>query len=80
MEKIKEPTSKPIDEMLDALATDDWSAGAEILAQGHPIYYRKKDTPKGHVLKEYPNGRIELIKVDMHGDNDEIVKVIKDGK
>jgi hypothetical protein len=77
---IKEPTEKEIDDMLEAMATDDWDAGAEILAQGHPVVYREKDTPKGHVLKEYPNGRIELIKVDMHGNNDEVVKVLEDGK
>ncbi|MDR2066216.1 MAG: hypothetical protein LBP57_00005, partial [Endomicrobium sp.] len=70
---MKNVTSKQIDEMLNSLATDDWDAGAEILAQGHPIVYCEDDTPKGHVLKEYPNGRIELIKVDMHGNDDEVV-------
>ncbi|MDR0579184.1 MAG: hypothetical protein LBG21_01080 [Campylobacteraceae bacterium] len=77
---MKNVTSKEIDDILHDMATSDWDAGAEILAQGHPIVYVEDDTPEGHVLKEYPNGRIELIKVDMQNDNDEIIKVIKDGK
>jgi hypothetical protein len=40
----------------------------------------EKDTPEEHVLKEYPNGRIELIKVDILGNNDEVVNIIKNGK
>lgn len=59
---------------------DNCNVGDEILAEGHPIVYREKDTPKGCIIKEYPNGRIELIKVDMYSNNDEVIKVIRDGK
>jgi hypothetical protein len=65
---------------LESMATGDWDARAEILAQGYPIAYREKDTPEGCVLMEYPNGKIELIEVDVLGDNDKIVKIIRDGK
>jgi hypothetical protein len=71
---------KDIEQALEFMATDDWDAGAAILAQGHPIAYREEDTPKGCVLMEYPNGRIELIEVDMLGDNDKVIKIIRDGK
>jgi hypothetical protein len=54
--------------------------GGDLLKQGYSIVYREKDTPIGCVLREYPNGRIELVKVDMYGNNDEIIQVIKDGK
>jgi hypothetical protein len=61
-------------------SANDWNAGAEILAQGHPVAYREKDTPKGCVVTKYPNGRIELIEVDTLGDNDKVIKIIKDGE
>lgn len=37
---------------------------ALILDQGHPIYYRERDTPPGHYVKEYPDGRCELVAFD----------------
>ncbi|MDR0747470.1 MAG: hypothetical protein LBE89_06230 [Helicobacteraceae bacterium] len=69
-----------LERAFELMTTDNWNAGAEILAQGHPIAYREKDTPKGCVLMEYPNGKIELIEVDMSGDNDKVVKIVRDGK
>jgi len=34
------------------------------LAMGIPIFYIEADTPKGFLLKKYPDGKIEL--VDAH--------------
>lgn len=38
------------------------------LAAGRPVYYRKLGTPKGLLLKEYPGGRVELVKFNLEGD------------
>ena len=42
---------------------DDDSAARAHLAAGREIYYRKPDTPAGHVIREYPGGRRELVRV-----------------
>jgi hypothetical protein len=44
----------------EALADDD-SAAREILAAGRPIHLRRPDTPKGCVIRRWPDGREELI-------------------
>lgn len=41
-----------------------WHLGA-----GRPVYYRKPGTPKGLLLKEYPDGRIELVKFNLERDH-----------
>ena len=43
---------------------DDGSAPEEILASGHPISIAHEDTPEGHVIRLYPDGHEELVKVD----------------
>ena len=35
------------------------------LAQGNPVTYRERSTPAGHVLRKHPDGRIELVRVDL---------------
>jgi hypothetical protein len=65
-----------IDTILEEMVNSDWDPGADLLAKGYPIYYRLQDTPEGKVLKEYPNGKIELIAVDLQG-NQTVIKVIK---
>jgi hypothetical protein len=67
-----------IDIILEGLDESDWDPGAELLAKGFPIYYRQKNTPKGNVLKEYPDGKIELVAVDTQG-NQTLVKVMNSG-
>ncbi|AWK88617.1 hypothetical protein [Azospirillum thermophilum] len=47
---------------LDAQLEQDAGAAARAhLAAGEPIYYRKRDTPPGCVIKEHPDGRKELV-------------------
>jgi len=41
------------------------NAARENLAAGNPIYYRKPDTPPGVCVKEYPDGRLELVRFDL---------------
>ena len=43
---------------------DDDTAAREILASGHPICIARDDTPAGHVIRVYPDGREELFRVD----------------
>ena len=49
-------------EFLEALLNGDWSPGQEHLDAGYPIYYENPDFP-GYVIKEYPDGRRELLTV-----------------
>ncbi|HBR5516541.1 TPA: hypothetical protein ACWS6R_000084 [Klebsiella pneumoniae] len=38
------------------------------LAAGRAIYYSEDATPEGLLIKEYPDGRRELVKFDEGGD------------
>ena len=44
---------------------DDDSAAREILASGMPIHISRDDTPLGHVIRVHPDGREELVTVDL---------------
>lgn len=46
-----------------AVLKDDDLAPKGLLAAGHPIYYRERDTPDDLVIRESPDGRRELIRV-----------------
>jgi hypothetical protein len=46
------------------IAKDDDSAARAIHAAGRPIHITRVDTPPGHVVRIYPGGREELIRVD----------------
>jgi hypothetical protein len=46
----------------------DRQAVRENLAAGVPVYYREKDTPQGLQIKEYPDGRKELVRFSRAGD------------
>jgi hypothetical protein len=50
------------------LMHDDGAAAKEHLAAGFPIYFRDADTPAGLVIKEYPDGRRELVYFDLNGE------------
>jgi len=46
----------------------DRQAVRENLAAGVPVYYREKETPQDLLIKEYPDGRKELVKFSRAGD------------
>lgn len=48
---------------------DHGTAAAEHLAAGFPIYYSNATTPAGALIKEYPDGRRELVRFDRHGEH-----------
>jgi len=52
-----------------ASRNDDGAAAREHLAAGFPIYYSEDDTPAGAVIKEYPDGRRELVRFDREGEH-----------
>ncbi len=52
-----------------ALSHDDGRAAKAHLAAGRPIYYEDSRYPGG-VVRQYPDGRLELVDVD---DNGEII-------
>lgn len=49
-------------EIVAALSQDDGAAAKEHLAAGFPIYYGEADTPEDAIIKEYPDGRRELVR------------------
>lgn len=48
---------------------DDGEAARSHLTAGRPIYYGERDTPPGLVVKEYPDGRRELVRFDHLGEH-----------
>lgn len=46
----------------------------ETFAAGLPIYYSEKDTPNGLAVKEYPDGRRELVRY--HREGDEVLQTL----
>ncbi|WP_454882974.1 hypothetical protein [Sphingomonas oryzagri] len=43
---------------------DDDTAARKMLTSGMPIHIARDDTPAGHVIRVYPDGREELVRVD----------------
>jgi hypothetical protein len=56
------------------LAHDDGAEAARHLAAGNPIYFCEPDTPENLVIKQYPDGRRELVCFDLDGE-----KVVRTG-
>jgi hypothetical protein len=50
------------------LANDNGQAAKEHLQAGRAIYLCEDDTPAGLVVKEYPDGRRELVQFDQDGE------------
>ncbi|GHV04187.1 hypothetical protein AGMMS50229_05010 [Campylobacterota bacterium] len=73
-------TEVDVDAIMDFIEHDQTNIAEEILKQGHWVVYLEKDTPSGCVIKEYPNGRKELLRVDLYGGGDQVIKVICDGQ
>ena len=46
----------------EGLARDGEFAVRDHLSAGFPVYYCESDTPSGLVVKEYPDGRRELVR------------------
>jgi hypothetical protein len=61
-------------DLLYAARHDDGAAVRENLDAGCPVYYTEDDTPPNLLLKEYPDGYRELIRVV--GDKDEVVRAL----
>lgn len=52
---------------LELVDGDDTAARA-LWADGLPVYYEEDDTPEGLLIKEYPDGRRELVRFRRNGD------------
>lgn len=52
-----------------AARQDEDDAARAHLAAGRPIYYGEPDTPPGLVMKQYPDGRRELVRFDHMGEH-----------
>ncbi len=40
-------------------------AAKRILARGRAVFYREGDTPPGHVVRRHPDGRTEIVRIDL---------------
>jgi len=47
------------------ITKDDDSAARNILASGQAIHIAREDTPEGYVVRIHPDGREELVQVDL---------------
>jgi len=63
---IPSRTPQALDEEFKRRARKPSGAAAfAMLARGHAVTYRERDTPAGYVLRRHPDGRIETVKVDL---------------
>jgi len=49
----------------NALKARSDEAARAMLARGRFITYRERDTPQGHVVREYPSGTRETVRIDL---------------
>ncbi|WP_217497849.1 hypothetical protein [Sphingomonas zeae] len=49
----------------EALKARSDEAARAMLARGRFITYRERDTPQGHVVREYPNGTRETVRIEL---------------
>lgn len=69
--------TKALDELWESMlaSTDgDGSAAQETLGLGLPIYYCEDTTPPGLQIKQYPDGRRELVRFSRQGD--EVIRAL----
>ncbi|MBB4642697.1 MULTISPECIES: hypothetical protein [Sphingomonadaceae] len=70
--QLKSPVD-PDDELatiiINAALHDDGAAARSHLEAGFPVYYSEPETPADAVIKEYPGGRRELVRFDLHGEH-----------
>lgn len=60
------PSPRSLDEEFIRRAKKPSKAAAmAMLARGHSIAYLERDTPAGHVIRRHPDGRIELVKINL---------------
>lgn len=70
----EDPNAWIILELLLGTLEGDDSAAREHLAAGFPIYYGHDDTPEGLQIKQWPDGRRELVRFEEAGD--EVIRVL----
>ena len=63
------------EEMEQSFNEGDETSALEHLKAGFPIYYIEPDTPKGLQIKEYPDGRKELVRLNFSGE-DEVIELL----
>jgi YgiT-type zinc finger domain-containing protein len=71
-----DPLPDEVEEWVCLLSQDDGEAALEHLAAGNPIYYREADTPQGVCIKEFPNGRRELVRFDLESGKEVVVSTL----
>lgn len=65
---VQQDPNEQLWEELGQIDEGDDSAAREHLAAGFPIYYCEPTTPPGLQIKEYPDGRRELVRFSRQGD------------
>ena len=60
--------------IIEGIKRHGGDAAREHLAAGRPIYYWEDDTPEGLSIKEYPDGKRELVR--HHRDGDDLIRLL----
>ena len=63
-----DPDDKEWDAFVKLASEDDGEAVTSHFMAGRPVYYAESTTPPGLLIKEYPCGRLELVRFDPKGD------------
>lgn len=67
---INRPTPEALDEAFKRRARlTSRDAADGMLARGRMVSYREEGTPAGHVVRLYPDGRLETVKIDLDSAN-----------
>ena len=65
---MKAPTEKELNELWESIGRMDINPGAlaaqEDLAAGHPVYGHEDGLAPDELIKEYPDGRKEVIRLE----------------
>ena len=65
---MKAPTEKELNELWESIGQMDINPGAlaaqEHLAAGHPVYGHEDGLAPDELIKEYPDGRKEVIRLE----------------
>lgn len=67
-----------VDEWISLLNQDNGEVALAHLAAGNAIYYREPSTPPGICIKEFPNGRRELVRFDLESGKEIVVATLAD--
>ena len=68
LDRRNDPGEGDLVTALEAALADDGEAARSHLLAGRPVYYVEENTPKGLIVREHPDGRRDLVRMDPLGE------------